>query len=99
VLGGLSPFLGGGVSPSESEAAPKALTRAIVGVLKGSRFNGGRRMGARSFFRKLDDDALLSSIWNACPPAPNPPIVIPRFLRVSLSDFAFSGFGESLIST
>jgi hypothetical protein len=62
VLGTLSPFRGGGVIPSESEVAPKALTRAMVGVLNGSKFSGGRRIGARSFFRKLDADALLSSI-------------------------------------
>ena len=58
------PFFGGGVRPSESEVVPvcKAFTLALVGVLKGSKFNGGKRSGARSFFLKLDDDALFSNM-------------------------------------
>jgi hypothetical protein len=97
VPGVLLPICGGGVSSSESEAGPKALTRAIVGVLSGSKFSGGNRMGARSFFLKLEAEALFSNIWNAPPPNPIPPNVIPRFLRVSRS-VVTAGFGDPPVS-
>jgi hypothetical protein len=45
------PRLGGGVKlPSEKEGSCNAAIFASVGVLKGSRFNGGRRSGCRCFF-------------------------------------------------
>lgn len=91
VLGVLILRFGGGVSSSESEWGPKALTRAIVGVLNGNKFKGGRRSGTRSFFLKLEDELLDSRV---CVPCPTfiPPSVIPRFRRVSLSALVvFSG--------
>jgi hypothetical protein len=90
------PLFGGGVSSSESDCGPNAFTRAIVGVLSGRRFNGGRRKGMRSFFLRLEEEPLDSK---HCIPPPELmlPTVIPRFLRVSLSVLrAFSDF--SLLS-
>jgi hypothetical protein len=47
----VSTLRGGGVKfPSEKAGSCKAEIFAAVGVLKGSKFNGGRRSGCRFFF-------------------------------------------------
>ena len=74
------------------------MTRATVGVLSGNRFSGGRRMGARSFFLKLEAEALVSNIGKLALPGPRPPRVMPRFRRVSLLSALGSDFGEFLSS-
>lgn len=84
VLGVLCPdFMVTGSSFSVEET-PRALTRATVGLLRGSKVKGGKRNGCKLFCRRADAGFLESMVG---------PMVRPRFLRVSGSIFGVDSPG------